>query len=105
MLTRRRFLVSLPAFAAAAHADTLPFRKKTPPPPAPIFVYFGTDTSKGASKGIYQSRFNPATGQLTPPVLAATTPRPSFLALAPLEHGGRRFIYAVNATNDAAAAV
>jgi 6-phosphogluconolactonase len=105
MLTRRRFLVSLPAFAAAAHADTLPFRKKTPPPPAPIFVYFGTDTSKGASKGIYQSRFNPATGQLTPPILAATTPRPSFLALAPLEHGGRRFIYAVNATNDAAAAV
>jgi 6-phosphogluconolactonase len=104
MLTRRRFLIALPAFATAAHASTLPFKKKVPPP-APIFVYYGTDTTKGASKGIYQSRFNPATGQLTPPVLAAATPRPSYLALAPLVHGTNRFIYAVNATNDAAASV
>src|SRR5215469_1157840 len=105
MLTRRRFLVSLPAFAAAAHAQHLPFHRKAPPPPPPLFVYFGTDTSKGLSKGIYQSRFNLATGQLSPPVLAATTPRPSFLALAPLVRGGSRFIYAVNAMNDASAAV
>jgi len=104
MLTRRRFLVALPALAATAHAQKFPFHKK-PPPPVPIFVYFGTDTSKGVSKGIYQSRFNPATGQLTPPVLAATTPRPSYLALAPLVRGGRRFLYAVNATNDATASV
>ncbi len=98
MLTRRRFLVSLPAFAAAAYAEPLPFRKKVPPP-APIFVYFGTDTSKGVSKGIYLSRFNPATGELTPPSLAATTPRPSYLALAPLLQNGRHFVYAVNAVS------
>lgn len=105
MFTRRRFIFSLPAFAAAAHAQRLPFHKKPPAPPAPIFVYFGTDTNKGASKGIYRSQFNPAIGQLTQPVLAATTPRPSYLALAPLQHGGKRFIYAVNATNDATSAV
>jgi 6-phosphogluconolactonase len=105
MLTRRRFLVALPAYAAAAHAQRLPLHKKAPLPPAPVFVYFGTDTSKGVSKGIYRSRFNPTTGQLSPPVLAATTARPSFLALAPLVRNGRRFIYAVNATNDATAAV
>jgi 6-phosphogluconolactonase len=105
MLTRRRFLVALPAYAAAAYAQKLPFHKKPPAPPAPIFVYFGTDTRKGVSKGIYKSQFNPATGQLTPPVLGAITPRPSYLALAPLEHSGKRFIYAVNATNDASAAV
>ena len=42
------------------------------------------------SKGIYVSRFDPATGQLTPPELAAATPSPSFLAL----HPGGRFLYA-----------
>ena len=105
MLTRRKFIFSLPALAAAAHAQKLPFHKKPPPPPPPLFVYFGTDTAKGVSKGIYRSQFNPATGQLTKPVLAAITPRPSYLALAPLLHEGKRMIYAVNATNDAAAAV
>ena len=77
MLTRRRFLATLPAFAAAPYAEPQ-LRKKAPPPPAPIFVYFGTDTSKGVSKGIYFSRFDPATGKLTAPALAAATARPSW---------------------------
>jgi len=111
MLTRRRFLALFPAFAVPALAapaqsfTSLPFKKKRPiAPPAPVFVYFGTDTQKGGSKGIYQSRFDPKAGQLTTPILAAATARPSFLALSP-PRNGPRFVYAVNAVNDPAATV
>jgi len=106
MFTRRRFLVILPAFAASTHAfASWPLRKKKPVlPPPPLTVYFGTDTNKGASKGIYQSRFDTTHGQLTPPVLAAATARPSFLAVSP-PGPGNRSLYAVNAINDPAAAV
>jgi 6-phosphogluconolactonase len=104
MLTRRRFLAVLSTFAAsAASAQALPkfpLHKKKALPPAPVYVYFGTDTSKGASKGIYQSRFDPVKGLLTPPVLAAATLRPSFLALSPVRSGSPRFLYAVNSVND-----
>jgi 6-phosphogluconolactonase len=107
MFTRRRFLALLPAFAASTYCSaSLPsLRKKKPaPPPAPIFVYFGTDTTKGVSKGIYQSRFDPKTGQLTTPVLAVATARPSFLAMSP-PRNGPRFLYAVNAVSDTSATV
>ena len=110
MLTRRRFLLTLPAFASAPHlaaaqAFTLPhLRKKPAPPPPPTFVYFGTDTAKGVSKGIYLSHFDPIAGRLTPPQLVAETLRPSFLALSPPTEGQRR-LYAVNAINDPAATV
>src|SRR5690348_2624328 len=56
-----------------------------------LLVYFGTYTG-GKSKGIYVSRFNPATGELSAPQLAAATPSPSFLALR--TQGD--FLYAVN---------
>ena len=106
MFTRRRFLFSLPAFAASAHAQTgwhLPLRKKKPAsPPPPLTVYIGTDTTKNVSKGIYQAHFDTTTGQLTPPILAASTLRPSFLAITPVGQG-RRCLYAVNAINDPAA--
>jgi 6-phosphogluconolactonase len=104
MFTRRRFLVVFPAFAASAHAQTgFHLRKKKPvPPPAPLNVYIGTDTSKGVSKGIYQSHFDTTKGQLSPPVLAAATVRPSFLAITPVGQA-RRSLYAVNAINDPAA--
>jgi 6-phosphogluconolactonase len=114
MLTRRRFLLTLPALAATQHllpqralaqALTLPhLRKKPPVPQPPAFVYFGADTAKGPSKGIYLSRFDPAAGRLTPPQLVAETARPSFLALSPPTAGQRR-LYAVNAINDPAATV
>jgi len=58
---------------------------------AEYLVYFGTYTRK-ASKGIYVSRLDTATGKVTEPVLAAETPNPSFLAL----HPNRRFLYAVS---------
>jgi 6-phosphogluconolactonase len=56
-----------------------------------LLVYFGTYTGP-QSKGIYVSRFDPATGRLTPAELAAETPNPSFLAA----HPDGRFLYAVN---------
>jgi 6-phosphogluconolactonase len=104
MFTRRRFLVLFPAFAASAHAQTVwPLKKKKPvPPPPPLTVYIGTDTSKNVSKGIYQSHFDTTRGQLSAPVLAAATARPSFFAVTPVGQG-RRFLYAVNAINDPAA--
>jgi 6-phosphogluconolactonase len=114
MLTRRRFLLTLPAFAAApelassrarAQEFTLPhLRKKPTPPPPPPFVYFGTDTNDAAAKGIYLSRFDTAAGRLTPPQLVAATPRPSYLALSPMVAGHRR-LYAVNAINSPDATV
>lgn len=104
MLTRRKFLFLLPAATASAQDLASIFRKKKPAPPPPVRVYFGTDTAKGRSKGIYESRFDPLTGNLTPPLLAAATARPSFLAMTPAR-SGHRFLYAVNAINDPAATV
>jgi 6-phosphogluconolactonase len=119
MFTRRRFLQTLPALAAvpplanqlAAHAAqaqsfTLPqLRKKPLPPPPPTFVYFGTDTSAGAARGIYLSRFDPASGRLSPAQLIAQTLRPSFLALSPPTSSQQRRLYAVNAVPDPSATV
>jgi 6-phosphogluconolactonase len=107
MFTRRRFLIIFPAFAASAQAQTgwHPFRRKRPvPPPPSLTVFIGTDTTKGVSKGIYQAHFNTTHGQLTTPTLAATTARPSFLAITPIGLG-QRSLYAVNAINDPAATV
>jgi 6-phosphogluconolactonase len=107
MFTRRRFLLTFPAAAtlpriALAQSFINPLKKKPPVPPPPTFVYFATDTAKGVSKGIYLSRFNPATGQLTAPILAAATIRPAFLAISTPVAGHRR-IYATNEANDSSA--
>ncbi len=58
--------------------------------PADYFVYFGTYTGK-ASKGIYVSRLNTATGKVSNPELAAEAGSPSFVAI----HPNHRFLYAV----------
>ena len=58
---------------------------------AEYLVYFGTYT-RGESKGIYVSRFDPASGRLGPIELAAETPSPSFLAI----HPNKRFLFAVS---------
>jgi 6-phosphogluconolactonase len=55
-----------------------------------LLGYFGTYT-RAKSKGIYVARFDPATGKLTTPELAAETRNPSFLAIEP----GKRFLYSV----------
>jgi 6-phosphogluconolactonase len=101
MLTRRRFLLLFPAATASAQDLVSIFHRKKPAPPPLTRVYFGTDTAKGVSKGIYQAHFDSATGHLTQPTLAAATARPSFMALTPTG----RHMYAVNAINDPAATV
>lgn len=60
-----------------------------------IRVYIGTYTG-AASKGIYLSRLDPATGSLSPAELAAEVANPSFLAI----HPGGKFVYAVNEVSD-----
>ena len=52
-------------------------------PPAEVTVYFGTYTKGSDSKGIYSSKLNLKTGELTTPELRAEIANPSFLAIAP----------------------
>jgi len=55
-------------------------------------VYFGCYTNaKSGSKGIYVSKFNSATGELSDPELAVETGSPSFLTI----HPSKKFLYAV----------
>jgi 6-phosphogluconolactonase len=56
-----------------------------------FLVYFGTYTN-ALSQGIYVSRLDPATGNLSTPELAAETPSPCFLAVSP----NARYLYAAN---------
>jgi len=58
-------------------------------------VYIGTYTG-AKSKGIYVSPFDPATGRLGAPELAASMPSPSFLAM----HPDGRHLYAVGETSN-----
>lgn len=57
-------------------------------------IYFGTYTG-GKSQGIYSAAFDPQTGKLGQPALAAEAKNPSFLAL----HPNRQFLYAVGELN------
>ena len=60
-------------------------------------VFIGTHTGKHtASKGIYLADFDPATGELTEPKLAAEYQSPGFLAL----HPTKPVLYAVGAPNN-----
>jgi 6-phosphogluconolactonase len=77
------------AVLACAFVYPLAMLADTAPSPGSMPVYIGTYTG-GKSKGIYVSRFDTATGQLTPPELAVATPSPSFLAL----HPAGSFLYA-----------
>lgn len=54
-------------------------------------VYFGTNTGKNGSKGIYVARFNAATGALTQPELAAEAGNPGFVAI----HPSKKYLYAI----------
>ncbi len=57
-------------------------------------VYVGTRTSTGRAKGVYRMQFNPATGDLSNPQLAAETTDPSFIAV----HNTRPLLFAVVAS-------
>jgi len=55
-------------------------------------VYYGCYTNpKSGSKGIYVSKFNNASGELSAPQLAVETGSPSFLAV----HPSKKYLYAV----------
>jgi len=54
-------------------------------------VYFGTYTRAGGSQGIYTAVFDPATGKVSDPVVAAETTNPSFVAF----HPSGKYLYAV----------
>ena len=62
-------------------------------------IFIGTYT-RTTSRGIYAVRLDPATGALSTPILAATTPNPSFLAFAP----DQKTLYAVSESDEMAAA-
>lgn len=57
----------------------------------PLRVYIGTYTGRG-SEGVYVANFDPATGALSTPRLAARAENPSFLAV----HPSGKFLYAAN---------
>lgn len=112
-ISRRRFLAASTSVAAAVFACGLPgecgaqttfFPKRHKAVPlAPSFVYFGTDTAKPEAKGIYVSRFDPATGKLTPPVVAAASLRPAFFVLG-LGHG-KRVLHVCNEGDEHSSAI
>jgi 6-phosphogluconolactonase len=55
------------------------------------YVHHGNPTGESHSKGIYVSRFHPASGDVTEPELAAEIVNPSFLAI----HPNQQYLYAV----------
>jgi 6-phosphogluconolactonase len=59
--------------------------------PGKFWVFVGTYTN-GKSKGIYRMVFDPASGKLSEPTLAAEASNPSFLAI----HPTGKYLYAVN---------
>jgi 6-phosphogluconolactonase len=63
---------------------------------AEYFVFLGTHTESGGSKGIYRCKFDDQTGKLTEPELAAEMANPICLAIHPRGH----YLYAVGESND-----
>jgi 6-phosphogluconolactonase len=89
-------------FASVVELASLLGSWAAPAPKGEYFVYFGTYTGfkyisrggpagKSRSKGIYVSRFRPATGEVSEPQLAAAITNPSFVAI----HPNHRFLYAL----------
>jgi 6-phosphogluconolactonase len=79
-----------------------------PPPgsaaePAKFWVFVGTSTGRGQSKGIYRMMLDTASGKLSAPSLAAELENPSFLAIHPTQ----RYLLAVteNSGRDGSGAV
>lgn len=85
-------LTTLSDAPAKVRAVPVAFRKVVAREAATKYrVYFGTYTRQGKSEGIYRSEFDPATGQLSPPVLAVATKDPSFLVV----HPSKQYVFAV----------
>lgn len=63
--------------------------------PKALWVFIGTYTSRG-SEGVYLSRLDLNTGELSKPRLVGRLPNPSFLAI----HPSGKFLYAVSEIDD-----
>src|SRR3954447_390908 len=90
-LSRRPFLAALALAACASAAAAEPAEA---PKSGKYWVYVGTYTSKGGSKGIYRCELDVKSGKLSEPKLAAELVNPTFLAISP---NGRN-LYAVSET-------
>ncbi|MGH7957650.1 MAG: lactonase family protein [Opitutaceae bacterium] len=55
-------------------------------------IFLGTYTRNGPSKGIYATRLDTDTGELSPPILVAEAVDPAWLAISP----DKRFLYAIH---------
>lgn len=88
--SRAKLLSALLVGLAASATATLADEEQTTTEEGPFWVFIGTYTGSG-SQGIYRLEFDPKTGQLSEPKLAAETASPSFLAITP---NGER-LYAV----------
>jgi 6-phosphogluconolactonase len=97
MFMRKIRCIALLAFSAVL---LVPAALSAPAASGEYFVYFGTYTGftyvpeglpvgGSHSKGIYVSRFQPATGKVSKPELAAEIVNPAFLAV----HPNQRFLY------------
>jgi 6-phosphogluconolactonase len=87
--SRRSFLAKLSALALSARPWFTPQLWADSPGE---WIFAGTYTDKGTSRGIYAFGWDPDAGVMTPLGLAGATVSPSFLALSP----DRRHLYAVN---------
>jgi 6-phosphogluconolactonase len=83
MLTRFALAALLAAFGPVAVA-------------AEHWVFLGTVTESGGSRGIYRCKFDDVTGKITEPQLAAEMGSPTALAV----HPNGRFLYAAGASDD-----
>jgi 6-phosphogluconolactonase len=88
-----KWLVSLPVLATGAKVLAQPANA---PPSGKYWVYLGTYTKPGGSRGIYRSELDLQTGQLTTPALVAELENPSFVNLSP----NGKYLYAVGETAD-----
>ena len=91
MPSRREFLAALPPALMLACGGA-PEQAEAPAPAGkPYWVFFGPYTRE-TSKGIYRSRFDAATGELSDAELAAEIENPSFLTI----HPNGKYLYAVS---------
>ncbi|MBI1356773.1 MAG: beta-propeller fold lactonase family protein [Acidobacteria bacterium] len=98
MPTRRDFLAAVPPALLLACGGAPEEAAEAPaetPAGKPYWVFFGPYTRE-TSKGIYRSRFDAATGELSDAELAAEMENPSFLTI----HPNGKYLYAVAETNE-----
>jgi 6-phosphogluconolactonase len=88
-----KWILSLPVLANGAPVLAEPANA---PASGKYWVYLGTYTKPGGSRGIYRSELDLKTGQLAAPVLVAELENPSFVNLSP----NGQYLYAVGETAD-----